>query len=160
MSLSKYDSEATMQQPPPLYERSVDNGTRCPVHDVGYACITNPEDLKIDPRELTRTDTIVLYALDGTLYYINSQGTSTPYPNTVPGNDINVSNKQCLKNVHPNNIMLEPNGVDFSGPVDTSIYISVSKRMFYYNKNGVALYYYPPVPLENLPICTCISHNF
>jgi len=159
MSLSRNDSEATMQLPLPL-ERGVDNHNICPIHENRWISVTYPEDLEIDPRVLTRTDTIVLCALDGTLYYTNVLGTAMPYPDTVPEDDINVSDEKCLKNVHPDNIMLEPNGVDFSGPVDTSIYISISKRMFYYNKNGVSLYYYPPVPLENLPLCTCISHNF
>jgi hypothetical protein len=132
--------------------------TVCKIHQ-SIVCGTNPEDLTLDPRKMTRQDTPIEKSIHGIPYYINKVGTAIAYPDIVPEDDIKEYDSH-LTDVHPENITLSENGSQQAGRTNLVIYISISNRLFYYNKNGVALYYYGHIPLEELPKCTCISHNF
>ena len=132
--------------------------TKCKIHE-SIVCDTHPEDLTIDPRTMKRHDTPIGKSIHDIPYYINKVGTAIIYPDIVPEDDIKVYDSR-FTNVHPENITLSENGSQKAGRTNLVIYISKTNRLFYYNKNGVALYYYGHIPLEELPKCTCISHNF
>ena len=132
--------------------------TICNIHS-SIVCGTNPEDLTLDPREMTRQDTKIEESIYGIPFYINKVGTAIAYPDRVHEDDIKEYDSS-LTDVHPENITLSENGEQLVGRSTLLIYVSNSNRLFYYNKNGVALYYYGHIPLEDLPKCTCISYNF
>ena len=59
---------------------------------------------------------------------------------------------------YPNNIMLSEYGQPAIGRDTLCLYETISGKLFYYNKNNVALYYLGHIPVEDLPQCTCPTY--
>lgn len=125
-------------------------------------CSFNPEDLNKDPKKILRTDTFHGVTLNNSPYYINSKGTAVEYPDTVDEKDIPKKYElhSPLIGMHPNNFILSEDGLLLSGQYTLPIYKTISGKLFYYNKNNVALYYLGHIPLEDLPKCSCNKYNF